>query len=342
MNFWYGLVSATALYGIFTVLVALLVEKECLNEPCNSEGLDTTVLGFATDFFIAAGFIALGLHLYCRSALYTKYAGVWTLVFMGLAYVLGGLGHSIWTNSGYDDNLGQQEYYIAWAVSFSFMTMSVLASFMFVRQIWMFHQEETLAKNKQARLELVWNISLVLVILAWVATVTGYVWCATDTDLHTNGAIDEEPELEDDDTLQTCLYVAFYGEFSWYLTFSIFWVPTGSLLRRYIRSKPSLAHATIYGMPVQLAALCLIWIQWTFGIMLIFWVGIVALILDEDGAELYADSYAAVIYHFGMWIHYFLFHNVAIAVLDHDHEENWSPQDLGASRPTKSAEATIF
>ena len=149
MNFWYGLVSATALYGIFTVLVALLVEKECLNEPCNSEGLDTTVLGFATDFFIAAGFIALGLHLYCRSALYTKYAGVWTLVFMGLAYVLGGLGHSIWTNSGYDDNLGQQEYYIAWAVSFSFMTMSVLASFMFVRQIWMFHQEETLAKNKQ-------------------------------------------------------------------------------------------------------------------------------------------------------------------------------------------------
>ena len=93
----YGIMCLTLFYLAFVLLVAFLSPVECLGEPCNSEGLDNSVLGWATDFLIALLMILFGLHLWWLSPQLVFRSAVVALVSMGIAYILGGIGHSIYS-----------------------------------------------------------------------------------------------------------------------------------------------------------------------------------------------------------------------------------------------------
>mmetsp|Transcript_7463 Transcript_7463/g.20700 ORF Transcript_7463/g.20700 Transcript_7463/m.20700 type:complete len:420 (+) Transcript_7463:14-1273(+) len=310
----YGVIFLTIVYAAFTLAVQVLVEEECLNDPCNSEGLDSSILGWATDFFIAGAMMTLGLFLLCNKE--TTRSAAWTLILMGLAYVLGGLGHSIWTNSGYDDNLGQQEYYICWAGSFTLMTLSVWQTVRYLSSTLQSLNDQHRIMMDQApirRLKRFLRVTFAINFLFWAALLGGYLWCATKTDLHTDSAVDDVPELDQPEKdRDECLNLAIFGEVGWYISFALFWIPAARLLRNMQRA----AQPTrIYGMPLAWATWWIMIVPWTFGIMLIVWVGVTSLIIDgEMAVDLYSDIYAAVIYHYGMLLQYFLFHNVALGL----------------------------
>jgi len=317
-------------------LIEFTVDSECLDEPCNSEGLDNTVLGWTTDFFIAGSMILFGLHLLIsQHAVY--FSTIIALLCMGVAYVLGGLGHSIWTNSGFDDNVAQQEFFITWAISFTFMTVSVHQTYRFVNQI--LNQYPQMEIKNERRLMRFLNMSLFLVIASWAVTLVGYIWCATESDLHVDGAIDEVPELENDSDTDTCYVIAAWGEGSWYVTFSLFWVPVGTILRRVILANANVAQEQVYGLSNSLAALFTTIIPWTFGIMIIVYSAIVAIILDKDGVDIYVDIYGAVIYHFGMLVQYFLLHNLAFS-LPPPFDTEKPEADFSASAPNQEDSET--
>lgn len=93
----YGILCLTLLYLAFVLPIAFLSPVECLDGPCNSEGLDNSVLGWATDFLVALLMALFGLHLLWFAPQPVFYSAVIALVSMGIAYVLGGIGHSIYS-----------------------------------------------------------------------------------------------------------------------------------------------------------------------------------------------------------------------------------------------------
>lgn len=345
----YGVILLTLSYLIFVLLVAFLA-PECLDEPCNSEGLDNSTLGWATDYWIAAGMIWMGMHLWwCGGSGTTTadaaahdndkqkvyFSAIGSLWCIGIAYILGGLGHSVFPNSGFDDNAGQQGFYITWAVAFTFMTISVSLTFRFVRQV----------SARCSTIGRCWDnfltASLVLVILAWIATAGGYVWCSTEKDLHVNGATDTVPPLKEDEigTGEQCLQLAFVAEVTWYTCFSLFWIPAGAILRATILETQLLEKGgerlIIYGFRAAWAALWVAIIPWTFGIMLIVYAGIAAIAAGLEGTEVFEKIYGAVIYHYGMLLGYFFFYNLAL-LLPRDERKRRITNGSGGSGPSNN------
>ncbi|KAG7358644.1 hypothetical protein IV203_015233 [Nitzschia inconspicua] len=330
----YGIILLTLSYLIFVLFVAFLA-PECLDEPCNSEGLDNTTLGWATDFWIAAGMFWMGLHLWCCTPQSVYFSAIWSLWCMGAAYVLGGIGHSIYSNSGFDDNAGQQEFYITWAVSFTFMTMSVGTTYRFIRQV--SYGCKTVGRCWRNFL----TASLMLVILSWIATTGGYVWCSTEEDLHVDGVIDTVPPLDEDseEELYQCLQLAAIAEFTWYAVFSLFLIPAGAILRTTVLETQLMEKGgerlTVYGFRAAWAALWIAIIPWTFGIMLIIYAGIAAIAAGKEGTEVYGQIYGAVIYHYGMLLGYFFFHNLAYS-LPRDDERKERIANGGTSKSSSN------
>jgi hypothetical protein len=326
-----GVVIVTLLYAIFTVAVALLSPVECLEEPCNSEGLDSSVLGWATDFYLAASLTVFGLNIWWKSSSSSSTccsccgsddqhqqpnnngscAAVITLLCMSVAYVLGGIGHSVYTNSGFDDNAGQQEFYIVWAVAFTFQTVSVQQTYRFIQQ------QVSLSSSSLSIptcLDRFLKVALGLVFISWIVTFTGYIWCVADDSLHVDGAIDTVPPLDendiDGDVVNACLRMALASELSWYGTFSLFWIPAGLFLRRLVQYNQQ---------PQQLcAATWVMIIPWTFGIMLIVYAGIASVLTGQEGTAVYEKIYGAVVYHYGMLLGYFLFHNIVLSLIENN------------------------
>jgi hypothetical protein len=322
----------TILYLVFVLLVEYLAPVECLDEPCNSEGLDNTILGWSTDYYIAFWFFVLPLHILCGNSTNeateatkkynrtVKRNAAAAFISMGIAYILGGLGHSVYTNSGFDDNAGQQGFYITWAVAFTFMTLSVERTYRLVRHVAL--PVTTICCN----IALFLTVSFWLVVCAWIVTAAGYIWCATENDLHVDNTIDDVPPFGDEDdnaTPQQCLQLAAIGEITWYVCFAIFWIPAGISLRTSVIQKQQSANDSsssprtllVYGFPASWAAIMVSIIPWTFGIMLIVYAGVAATVLDVDATEVYGTIYGAVIYHYGMLLGYYLFHNIAYALL---------------------------
>ncbi|KAL3922466.1 MAG: hypothetical protein SGILL_002194 [Bacillariaceae sp.] len=310
----YGIIILTLVYAIFVLIVELAVPVDCLNEPCNSEGLDNSVLGWATDFYIAAVMMGMAMQLWCFVPQKVYVSAILAIFSMGVAYVLGGIGHSIYTNSGFDDNAGQQEFYITWAISFTFMTLSIEETYRFIRAV----SSEMNTVRQCTRNFL--TAALVLVVLAWMATSGGYVWCATEKDLHVNGAIDTVPPLEEGEVgqVETCLQMAAVAEFTWYTCFSLFWIPAGLILRATVLETQLMEKGgerlVVYGFRAAWACLWMMVIPWTFGIMLIVYAGVAAIATGQEGTQVYEDIYGAVIYHYGMMLGYYFLHNVAYSL----------------------------
>lgn len=317
LPFPYGVLIVTILYVGFVLLLEFTVPVDCLNEPCNSEGLDSSISGFATDFWIALCMILWGIQLrWCvqrpvyRSAVLAEWS-------MGIAYICGGLGHALWTNSGLDDNAGQQGFYILWLFCFVFSTISAYNVYRFARQLQKRYYAVAFSKTS-CWMIMSLRIGWYLVACSGITTIVGYIWCATEADLHVDGAIDEVPALDDGETLYQCLQLASAGEIAWYCTFAALWIPVSIILRRVIleggHSTESEQPRKVYGLWNSWAALWIAIIPWTFGIMYIVWAGVGSLIVGKDATEVYGNMYGAVVYHYGMLLGYFLFHNIAYSL----------------------------
>ena len=192
------------------------------------------------------------------------------------------------------------------------MTLSVEETHRFTRQI---TAQYTTVFERSKYLKGFLDVSVLFVVIAWMFTAGGYIWCATEHDLHVDGTIDTVSPFENDEIgsagkLKQCLRMASIAEISWYTSFSLFWIAAGITLRRVIL----VSDRFVYGLSNAWAAICVAIIPWTFGIMLIVWSGVLASALDLVGTKVYADIYGAVIYHYGMLLGYYLFYNLAYSL----------------------------
>jgi hypothetical protein len=313
-------------------VIEFAVPVDCLDEPCNSEGLDNSILGWSTDYFIAFVMFGMSLHLWWFSSLQIHCSAIVSILSMGVAYVLGGLGHSIFANSGYDDNTGQQGFYIIWAVGFTFMTLSVTGSYLFVRQV-----SSTCNTISQCMRNFL-TVTFILVLGAWMATAGGYVWCATEDDLHVDQLIDDVSPIGVDSggvsDVEQCLQMAAISELIWYTSFALFWIPAGRILRLTVLETQLMEKAgerlTVYGFRAAWAALWVSIIPWTFGVMLIVYSLIAAVATGQEAIQVYEDIYGAVIYHYGMLIGYFLFHNLAYSLPRYEKKTRWVDDSIAS------------
>lgn len=112
--------------------------------------------------------------------------------------------------------------------------------------------------------------------------------------------------------------MAAVAELTWYTCFSLFWIPAGMILRATVLETQLMEKGgerlTVYGFRSAWACLWMMAIPWTFGIMLIVYAGVVAIATGQEGTQVYEDIYGAVIYHYGMLLGYYFFHNLAYSL----------------------------
>lgn len=121
----YGLTILTILYLVIVLVLQYASPVECLFEPCSLEGVDTTVLTFGTDDFLTAILLmGLALHLSCHYWVVHD-AAILTQWSMAIAFIFMGIGHSINSNRGFDDNVGEKHFYVTWTIVYALMILSV-------------------------------------------------------------------------------------------------------------------------------------------------------------------------------------------------------------------------
>ena len=144
-----------------------VVEEE---EECNNEGIDNTVLGWSTDFFVAIVVAILTIHLYMMT---NKQKNLCSLAFTGLSigFLLKGFVTMYFGNSGIDDSMGMKGYYIITMFQYAFWTTSVVFLGMLVQTSW-----KLLSEGGQVCGLLEYKVAVILNILSAVAVITGCLW----------------------------------------------------------------------------------------------------------------------------------------------------------------------
>lgn len=320
----YGLFLLTVLYMVAVWVFEYAVPIECLHEPCSSEGVDTSVQTFGSDFLVGVLLILFALHLQCRSKAMSAQSAMWS---MGFAFVFTGMGHSINSNSGFDDNKAGKEFYITWALSSALMMVSVEEIYRWSRKLAAQRPDLFPACSCFSFLHFV---TFFAAIVAWLINFGAYVWCATNESIQAqSGVMDDVAPIENptQDDLHMCIWMASTLDVFWWLAFSVFCIPTAIVFHRVLTrpvtfdstSKngsgvevslpPTVVAQSICGLSNSWAVTGLVLVPWTFGAMFYVWMEIISQIVGDD--DLFQTIHGTVIVNYGMLVTYYLFHNLA-------------------------------
>lgn len=147
MNLPYPFIILTISYFVYATTIHTYA-PECLHTPCNSEGIDNTTSGWATDFFLTVAMLLFAYHLtICPRRVHCS--AIAAQIYMGLAYLMGGISHLFFPNSGLGDGYGMLGFYIAWASSYTFITLSTIAHYRFIIDVTNRRQNQNRQKEKQ-------------------------------------------------------------------------------------------------------------------------------------------------------------------------------------------------
>ena len=156
----YGVLILSLAYAVFAVLVHRL-SPLCLDEPCNSEGVNNSTSGFVTDYFLSLSFALFAIHLSSvslppslslekvqepqvqvvvspsaeKNKSSIRALAVAVQVGFALAYLLGALAHQLWANSGLDDSMGQPGFYLSWIFAYSSEFVTACCQYVFVAKV---------------------------------------------------------------------------------------------------------------------------------------------------------------------------------------------------------------
>jgi hypothetical protein len=309
-----GLLVVSAIYIGLVVGLTYLTPVDCLDEPCQSEAVDNTVINWASDFFLSLCCFLFAFHLSVfgpNNAV--RKTGILSQVFMGGAFVLSGIDSWLYPNSGLDDNYGLLGYWIVRIGFAVFFTISGLGMAHFAidssENISPVLKKFCCADSKAVAL-----CELILV-LSLSGFLTGGLWCSLSPQQHVNTVLDEyEPTTE----IKVCFQIAYWSEVTMFLAYALLWVPVGLLLRGASRQKPM----TILGLPTPIAAGTAILLQWSVGSMYPVYITFVSLARkNESFLELWGRMYGSVIYHWGMLLTMYCLHNQSYGLYIGSQEE---------------------
>lgn len=328
-----GLLTLTAFYAGFVVALEYLaipaIGADCLDGPCQTEGVDNTVVQWASDFFIALFMFLFAFHLTFFGSNdidgYIRKSGILAQIFMGGAFVLAGIGHWLYPNSGFDDNRGMVGYWIVWIGFSVFFTISSLATAHLGLEAeadrvkveeddnkpwyrWCLPDfddgDEHRVPNKCTKCV---PLCQLLLLLSLTGVLVGGAWCSVTSDLQVSEVVDE---FESTDETTTCFQILSISGIVLQLSYGLMWVPIGLMLRAACRK----SIVVLLGLSTPVAAGTCILLQWSLGSMLIVYLELTNFIRKGDtdtSLELWNTIYGSVLYHWSMLITFYCLHNVS-------------------------------
>lgn len=316
----FGLISLGVAYLAFALSIRFIFgEDNCLlddeNEDntsaagCQSEGVNNTILAWASDYFVAAVACLQAFHLNCfkRS---TRKSGTLAQVFLAGTFGLMGVLRQLYPNSGQTDNRGQMEHWIVGAITVVFFTFSAAAQATFCL--------ETAAVTPQSKRPcgaiLFVRLWLATIILVAILHVVGSTMCVLESELHT---IQVEDNYEDNlywNERHVCLQMVGLSENLIWFPYALLWVPMGLLLRAGALQRPS----TVLGLSNVRAARAAVLFHWFLGgSMYLVVVSFASWIRHElvDGneetfLELWNRVYGTEVFHLGILLSSYCAHNL--------------------------------
>ena len=298
-----GPLLLTALYVGMVVALEYLSPSECLDDLCQSEAVDNTILNWASDFFLAFWIFIFALQLsYCNDVHKTA---ILSQIFMGGAFVAAGVGNWLYPNSGVDDNHGMLGYWIVSIVFAVFFTISGLGTAYF-----------SLTASGNMSLSVV-SCALLLV-LSLSGFLTGSIWCATEPDLQVDEVVDN---FEPKDEIHACFPIMNYSITAMNFAYALLWLPVGVLLRSASKQRPMI----VLGLPTPIAAIVAMVTQFAVCFMFLVVFFFIDLISPKKA---YYDAwnaiYGTVLYHWAMLMTLYCLHNLSYGLrlrCDDSHDE---------------------
>ena len=340
-------VVLTVIYISFVCIVSNFA-PECVHQPCNSEGLDNTTVGWATDFFVSVAMFISAIHLIlCRNnddRRQVDKAAISSQIYMGIAYLFGGIVHLFFPNSGWGDGYGMLEFYITWALAYTFTTLSAVAHFRFIMNLTKnmnqdLQQQEVVegrgyqvTKEKNDRTSPTKNksfdttsleICLALVLVSAIGIFAGCLWCSLIPSMHTRDIIDEYPnfsQFDNDDGKSSpsdeamCIRLMMNSEVLLFIFYPLLWIPASNLLLNVInhqKKKKLQESSSLWGMSNSLATILIPITQWTIGFSYIIYIAIASMLLDVDITILYPKVFGSIVSHYGSLITFYFTHHLA-------------------------------
>lgn len=323
-----GLLVLTSLYIGMIVALKYLSPVECLDDLCQSEAVDNTILNWASEFFLAFWMFVFALQLsFCGSPKSeVRKSGILSQIFMGGAFAMAGVGHWLYPNSGVDDNHGILGYWVSWIFFAVFFTISGVSMAHFALSA----SENT---NPVLKTSFCANNRLValcelLLVLALSGFLTGSIWCTMEPDLQVNQTMDT---FEPTDEVHVCFHIVKYSDMTMNLAYALLWLPVGILLKAASHQRPVM----VMGLPTPFAAIFAMVTQWTVGsilLVILFFVDFVSPKIEYF--DLWNTIYGTVLYHWAMLITLFCLHNLSYGLpsrYDESEEDDDDSNDEGPS-----------
>ena len=228
----FGIVVLTAVYVGFVIAIDYnpwYYIPKCLDEPCNSEGVDNYTLNWSTDFFLAVAMLAFAIHLFFskRKVLTTA---ILTQLFMSAAYIQFGLANMMYPNDATGDGKGLKFYWILSWIAYFCLTLSTITLVAFAEKA--SQMATSSSRNKQQRKYLchvrALRFFMGLVIAFSITFLVGCVWCGISPEIHVDEIVDEYYEAVPH---PKCVRLIEGSEFGWRISYTLLWVPASLLLR---------------------------------------------------------------------------------------------------------------
>ncbi len=324
-----GLLILTAVYVGMVAALEHYFRSECLgNGNCYPEGVDNTILTWASDFFIAicAFMFAFHLSFYASEQFDVRKSGILSQIFMGGAFISSGVGRLLYPNSGSDDNRGLVGYWFVEIIAVVFFTASSLCLGRFALST---------SEKKTDTMLLVFGAILLVAMGLFMG---GGIWCTLIPDLQVVGIVDEfEPTSE----IHSCIKMMDASTILMNFSYALLWLPVGVLFKNAARKHP----IQFLGLPTPAAAIIAVVMQWTVGSMFVGVLSLVSLSPKVDYFDAWTKIYGTVLYHWAMLMSLYCLHNLSYGLpweyYDSSVEENYDEEKYRSNPVSSSGTSSI-
>lgn len=304
MNIPVGLVFFASLYIAVIVVFKLIPGESCLDEPCQSEGVDDSVANWGSDFFVAGACLLFGVHLQVfRNG--ARKTAILAQIFVAASFILMGQTHMLHGNDGSTDNTGLKSFWVITAISSYALAFSACCHSSFAIQV--------AASRKTLNASFVYfilaRVLTVAMCAAAMAVIAGCAWCATSPELQTDQVRDFDADSADFSENPRCIQIVRTSTPAMWFVYALLWIPMSGLLRGASRE----LSQNILGLPTGRAALLASVFQWSTGSMFLVIISAISWYQDlgANFIELWDKVYGAEIFHFGILMTMYCAHNLA-------------------------------
>ena len=231
----FGIVILTAVYVAFVIAIDYNPWYEipqCLDEPCNSEGVDNYTLNWSTDFFLAVAMLGFAIHLFLCKRKKVLTTAILTQLFMSAAYIQFGLANMMYPNDATGDGKGLKFYWIVSWIAYFCLTLSTITLVAFAEKASSSSSSSSSQKASKKRQHVckvrVLRFFMGVVIVFSITFLVGCIWCGISPEIHVDEIIDEYYEVVPH---PKCVRLIEGSEFGWRISYTLLWVPASLLLR---------------------------------------------------------------------------------------------------------------